>query len=63
MDPEDPTIKLCKMCKFNSTFKSEDDVCKSCKEQTDDKNKTIALLSGTLIIASVFVLGHLFRLT
>ena len=62
MDPEDPTIKLCKICKFNSTFPQRDEVCKMCKDQIEDKNKTIALLSGTLIIASIFVLGNLFRI-
>jgi len=62
MDPEDPTTKLCKLCNFNSTFPLRDDVCKMCKEQHEDKNKTIALISGTLIIASIFVLGNLFRI-
>ena len=55
MDPEDPTIKLCKLCRFNSTFKSEDDACKSCQEQGED-NKTIALLSCVLVISSIVVL-------
>ena len=59
MDPEDPTIKLCKLCRFNSTFKSEDNVCKSCREQGEDTKK-IALLSCVLVISSIVVLGIYF---